>query len=38
VPSLHGVDAGEHVRIALSRVDPWELVVQGDFEGKALLQ
>ena len=38
VPSLRDVDPGEPVRIRLPRVDPWELVVQGDFEGKALLQ
>ena len=38
VPSLRDVAPGEHVRIALSRVDPWELIVHGDFEGKLLIE
>ena len=31
VPSLRDVRAGEQVHIALSRIDPWELTVHGDF-------
>ena len=34
VPSLHNAAAGDEVRIAVSRVDPWELTLHGDFEGK----
>jgi exoribonuclease-2 len=32
VPSLRDAAAGDQVRIALSRLDPWELTVHGDFE------
>jgi exoribonuclease-2 len=34
VPSLRDAVAGEQVRIAVSRIDPWELALHGDFEGK----
>ncbi len=34
VPSLRDAAAGEQVRIAVSRFDPWELTLHGDFEAK----
>ena len=34
VPSLRDAAAGDHVRIALSQLDPWELTLHGEFEGK----
>jgi len=34
VPSLRDGVAGDQVRIAVSRVDLWELTLHGDFEGK----
>ncbi len=37
VPSLRDAAAGDPVRIAVSRLDLWELTLHGDFEGKCLL-
>jgi exoribonuclease-2 len=34
VPSLRDAAAGDQVRVALSRLDPWELTLHGEFEGK----
>jgi exoribonuclease-2 len=34
VPSLRDTIAGDQVRIAVSRLDPWELTLHGDFDGK----
>jgi exoribonuclease-2 len=34
VPSLRDAAAGDPVRIALSRLDPWELTLHGEFESK----
>jgi len=34
VPSLRDAAAGDQVRIAVSRLDPWELTLHGDFEAK----
>ncbi len=34
VPSLRDTTVGDQVRIAVSRLDPWELALHGDFEGK----
>ena len=34
VPSLHDAAAGDQVRIAVSRIDPWELTLHADFEAK----
>jgi len=34
VPSLHDAAAGEHVCIAVSRLDLWELTLHGEFETK----
>jgi exoribonuclease-2 len=34
VPSLRDVNSGEQVRIAVSHLDPWELTLHGEFEGK----
>jgi len=35
VPSLRDAAAGDQVRIAVSRLDPWELTLHGDFEAKS---
>ena len=34
VPSLRDVETGALVRIAISRIDLWELTLHGEFEGK----
>ena len=34
VPSLRDALAGDQVRIEVSRVDPWELTLHGEFEGR----
>ena len=34
VPSLRDAAAGDQVRIAVSRLDPWELTLHGEFASR----